>query len=138
MLESVTAFNDIVSNPVEDYKCKTERYFNGISFMNLQDILESISFYIEEFVKEYNQYSDEKLIVKETLIVGSRSRGKEKEDSDLDVLVLYEGAIREDHLFNVINDNGFSICDVAVDFNPIKVEDAPDWLRSAEEYLEGK
>lgn len=134
MIAKISAFDD----PVQEYKNKTKTLFNAIDGMTLSDVLESIEFFVEEFVKEYNLYSDEKLIVKDTLIIGSRSRGKEKSNSDLDVLLIYDGPLKEDHVFNVINAEDFPIGDVVVDFNPIKVEDAPDWLRRAEEYLKEK
>lgn len=57
-------------------------------------------------------------------VIGSRTRGEEREDSDLDVLVEYEGGAHEDGMFNAINDylaeNGLdTINGVPLDINPI-------------------
>jgi len=55
-------------------------------------------------------------------IYGSRCRGMEKEDSDLDIVVEYTGSEREDDLFNAFNEDGFMIGGVKVDINPITEE----------------
>ena len=54
-------------------------------------------------------------------VIGSRAEGRAREDSDLDVLVEYEGNAREDDLFNALNgeDNKLVIDGIPVDINPI-------------------
>lgn len=80
--------------------------------------------------------------IKNIAIYGSRSRGLEREDSDLDVVVQYEGDIKESEIFNLLNyseDNYIS--NVKVDFNPIREEETGligDYLEKAEEYLRNK
>ncbi len=56
---------------------------------------------------------------------GSRTKGTEREDSDLDVVVQYSGPEREDTMFEILNSEDgefgrFSIGGFIVDFNPIK------------------
>lgn len=53
--------------------------------------------------------------------IGSRTTGTARADSDLDVLVEYQGTAREDSLFNVLNDedNRLVIDGITVDINPI-------------------
>ncbi len=52
-------------------------------------------------------------------IHGSRKRGDARSDSDLDVVVEYDGDISEDGLFNLLNDVPLTIEGVAIDINPI-------------------
>lgn len=54
-------------------------------------------------------------------VIGSRTNGKAKEGSDLDVLVEYKGDMKEDDLFNILNDeeNKLYIEGIPVDINPI-------------------
>ena len=52
-------------------------------------------------------------------IHGSRKRGDARPDSDLDVVVEYDGDISEDGLFNLLNDVPLTIEGVEVDINPI-------------------
>lgn len=58
----------------------------------------------------------------EVLLYGSRSRGTEKQTSDLDVLVEYKGTSKEDDLFNLFHEDDFCIGGCKVDINPIKEE----------------
>ena len=56
-------------------------------------------------------------------LVGSRINGNNREDSDLDVILYYSGTMREDGLFNLLNDDSsrLYICDIVVDINPKKL-----------------
>lgn len=58
-------------------------------------------------------------------VVGSRTNGTSRPDSDLDVLIRYTGSAREDSMHSCFNDpeNALHITDVLVDFIPIKEED---------------
>ena len=74
-------------------------------------------------------------------VSGSRCRGLEQENSDLDVVVEYRGGEREDSLFNTFNEDGFSIGGVKVDINPItegKTGTLGQYLPGVEAYLEEK
>ena len=53
-------------------------------------------------------------------LVGSRVKGNNREDSDLDVILYYSGNMREDYLFNLLNDdsNRLRIHSIVVDINP--------------------
>lgn len=57
--------------------------------------------------------------VVDVVLVGSRCRGIEHEDSDVDVVVEYYGSEREDSLFNILNEEGLSIGGRNIDINPI-------------------
>lgn len=72
--------------------------------------------------------------IKGMQIIGSRVNGNANEDSDLDVLVEFEGDMREDSFFNAVNEEGnkLYIEGVAVDINPItagKSGTIDQWLK---------
>lgn len=69
--------------------------------------------------------------IKDIEITGSRSKGVGGKDSDLDILVEYEGDAREDDLFNALNRDPLYIDDVRIDLNPIK----KDGSGSISEYI---
>ena len=77
----------------------------------------------------------------DAVITGSRARGIEKEDSDLDVVIEYRGNMREDALCNALNDGSYSVCGIKVDINPIRMEESgtlAGYLPMAEAYLSEK
>lgn len=57
--------------------------------------------------------------IKGMALHGSRMRGDAREDSDLDVVVEYEGDFSEDSLFNILNEVPTTIEGITVDINPI-------------------
>lgn len=66
-------------------------------------------------------------------VYGSRTRdGLYKEDSDVDVVIAYEGTVREDDLFSALNEAGYKVGNMRVDINPIR----PDKTGTLEEFLE--
>lgn len=64
---------------------------------------------------------------------GSRLRGQARDNSDLDAAVSYEGDIREDDLFNALNEDPLFIEDVRVDINPIK-EQMSSYMKRSNNY----
>lgn len=72
-------------------------------------------------------------------IHGSRARGDAKNESDLDMVVEYKGAEKEDGLFNVLNDedDALFIDGIKVDINPIRAEESgtmSDYMKRSEAY----
>ena len=55
----------------------------------------------------------------DVVVAGSRCRGIEQENSDLDVVVVYTGSTREDDLFNMLHEDSIYIAGIQVDINPI-------------------
>ena len=100
---------------------------------------------IEECVAEYvsaklyeNDFDAEIIGV---VISGSRCRGLEGKNSDLDVVVQLSGNEREDDLFNLLHEDKFRIGGVLVDINPIteyKTGTLEEYLPGVEKYLEEK
>ena len=67
-------------------------------------------------------YSDSEFSMKEYRIYGSQANGKATEESDLDILLEYEGTAREDDVFNTLHEHEIQLNGVVVDVNPIKAE----------------
>lgn len=57
-------------------------------------------------------------------VSGSRKTGKHREDSDLDIKIRYQGSMKDDHLFNILNDEEepLYIEGIPIDFFTEKVE----------------
>lgn len=75
-------------------------------------------------------------------VYGSRTRdGLYKEDSDVDVVIAYEGTVREDDLFSALNEAGYMLGNMRVDMNPIRPDKTgtlEDFLERSERYLDEK
>ena len=75
-------------------------------------------------------------------VYGSRSRDDlYREDSDLDVVLSYRGNVREDVLFNAVNEAGLKIAGIPIDINPISEEKTgtlAEYMKRAEAYLDEK
>lgn len=96
---------------------------------------------IESYLKESLQLADIDTDIIGIQLIGSRSKGTNKPNSDLDVLVEYNNSeIREDDLFNYLNDEDdrLSINGIKVDFNPINIErsgyNIKSWLEKNYDY----
>ncbi|MEY8335789.1 DUF3849 domain-containing protein [Lachnospiraceae bacterium 47-T17] len=103
---------------------------------------------IEETVLCYAQAQIDEMGLSEEVellgarVYGSRSReGLYQESSDIDVVVSYSGDLKEDAFFNALHEGGLKIAGIPVDINPISTEKTgtlEEYLKSAEEYLDGK
>lgn len=74
----------------------------------------------------------ERFVLKKITLIGSRTKGTAKEGSDLDVLLEYEGSMKEDDVFNALNGEPLYIDGIRVDINPIRKEQSgttEDWLK---------
>ena len=63
-------------------------------------------------------------------LYGSRIKESAREDSDLDILLEYKGNIREDDLFNILNDDPLYIDDIKVDINPITGRTIKEYMKN--------
>ena len=122
---------------VADFKAKTEQLFNGINGQTQDEIEQTVWAYLQSKIDEYE--IDVELV--DVVVSGSRCRGLEKADSDLDVVVEYKGREHEDTLFNAFNEDGLMIGGIKVDINPItegKTGTLATYLPGVESYLAEK
>ena len=125
------------SRAIADFKARTEELFNGINGQTQGDIELTVYAYLQSKIDEYDM--DIELV--DVAVSGSRCRGLEQENSDLDVVVEYRGGETEDSLFNTLNEDGLSIGGVKVDINPItegKSGTLGQYLPGVEAYLAEK
>ena len=100
---------------------------------------------VEERVRKYlmNTTIGQNLLIQigEVVVYGSRCRGTEKTDSDIDIVFEYKGDIREDDLFNLFHEDRFSVGIHKVDINPIKEDKSgniAEFLQQATIYMESE
>lgn len=132
-VEVLEAHSQIVS----DFRSRTEKLFHKLDGQSADDIEKMVATYVQEKIEEENL--DVEII--DVVVSGSRSHGIEKNNSDLDMVVEYKGSIREDDLFNILNEDGFEIAGIKVDINPItegKSGTLEEYLPNVEKYLEEK
>ena len=119
---------------VKDFRNKTSSLFNPIDNMSASDIENMVNDYITAIFEENNIEAT----IGRTVLYGSRSRGLEKPDSDIDIVVEVESELREDELFNVLHEPEREIGGYVVDINPIRKEQTgtlDTYLSAVEKYL---
>lgn len=107
----------IKNNPdvVADFRARTEELFHSLDGQSAEDIEKTVYAYVQSQIDEYGL--DAKIV--DVVVAGSRCRGMEQENSDLDVVVEYTGSTREDDLFNMLHEDSIYIAGIKVDINPI-------------------
>ena len=127
------------NNPdvVADFRAKTEELFHSLDGQSAEDIEKTIYAYVQSQIDEYGLDAE----IVDVVVAGSRCRGIEKENSDLDVVVEYTGSTREDDLFNMLHEDSIYIAGIQVDINPItegKTGTLETYLPEVETYLQEK
>ncbi|WP_336769801.1 nucleotidyltransferase domain-containing protein [Bacillus bombysepticus] len=92
-----------------------EVYVEGLGLMYKEDLLSIIDEHISmqaSFLEGLNVFG--------VYLVGSRVNGTNRADSDLDIVIVYEGDIKEDRLSIVLNSNILYYDDLEFDFLCIK------------------
>lgn len=128
---------EITNKVITDFRKKTDMKFHLLDGMTAGEIEQMVSYYVQTKIIDYDL--DAK--IENVVLSGSRCRGIEKRGSDLDVVLSYEGNIREDALFNILHEDKFEIAGVEVDINPIteeKIGPLAEYLESADQYLKEK
>ena len=137
------------SDIVQEFRAKTEEMFQPVptnydDFNPSVDAIERSAKNYIDFVLRENDLQDE-ITIKDVIISGSRCRGLETENSDLDIVIEYESdSYREDAFFNLLNDaevNDNLHLGVSVDYNPIRKEETgilEKYLPTVESYLAEK
>ena len=105
------------NNPdvVADFRARTEELFHSLDGQSADDIEKTVYAYVQSQIDEYGL--DAQIV--DVVVSGSRCRGIEQENSDLDVVVEYTGSTREDDLFNMLHEDSIYIAGIQVDINPI-------------------
>lgn len=95
---------------------------NGVILSYTNDEVISI---IEDWCTEMLDGFDLEIV--EIWLNGSRARGTNREDSDLDALMFYKGSEREDDVFNALHDDDeLEIDGIKVDINPKRIRNQED------------
>lgn len=102
----------------------------GLENYNIQELKSSFKSDIKNILEDNDIYDVD---IVDIDLHGSRLRGTAKNNSDLDVVVQYDGDIREDTLFDILNENPIEIDGIKVDINPIK-ENIKDYMNRSKEY----
>lgn len=136
-IEKVKSDQKIVS----DFRSKTEGLFVTGQFdgMTPATIEDAVRDQVQTVIDDYGLDAR----IEDVIVSGSRCRGLEKEASDLDVVVSFSGAEREDDLFNLLHEETliFGSKGVVLDINPINVEQTgtlAEYLPGEEKYLAEK
>ena len=124
---------------IEDFRSNTERMFRPerVDGMRPSDIEEAVRDRVQQMIDEYEL--DAK--IEDVIVSGSRSRGLDNENSDLDVVVSFSGTEREDDFFNILHDEKMYFGSVELDINPIGTEQTgtlAEYLPGVEKYLSEK
>ena len=127
------------NNPdvVADFRAKTEELFHSLDGQSAEDIEKTVYAYVQSQIDEYGLDAE----IVDVVVAGSRCRGIEKENSDLDVVVEYTGSTREDDLFNMLHEDSIYIAGIQVDINPItegRTGTLETYLPEVETYLQQK
>ena len=127
------------NNPdvVADFRARTEELFHSLDGQSADDIEKTVYAYVQSQIDEYGL--DAQIV--DVVVSGSRCRGIEQENSDLDVVVEYTGSTREDDLFNMLHEDSIYIAGIQVDINPItesRTGTLETYLPEVETYLQEK
>lgn len=88
---------------------------DGFERYSYNDICHIVLSYLSNCIDEYEMDCSIKAIA----IYGSRNRHTANSESDLDIVVEYDGEEREDDCFNIFNNSPLLIDSIKVDINPI-------------------
>lgn len=117
---------------ITTFKQKTTSLFQRIDDMSADDI--------EQIVRDHVLSCLPELCIIDIILSGSRCRHRETNNSDIDIILYYNGNEREDDLFNILHDEEITIDGIPVDINPIssKTTDIEYYLNGVERYLKEK
>lgn len=116
---------------------KIKQLYNPLSKLYTYDNLISE---IKEQISGLLEDNNIDINIKDIMLSGSRCRGLEEADSDIDIILHYEGDIKEDILFNILSEFPLILESQIVDINPVRDEehDFIEYLHGVEEYLDNK
>jgi N12 class adenine-specific DNA methylase/predicted nucleotidyltransferase len=120
--EAGTLPNEVIvfdRNSLREAAKDKQNQLQGLEGYSRDEIKQAVTDYINDMLSE----SGADVTIKGMEIHGSRNRGDARMDSDLDVVVEYDGDFKEDALFNVLNEEPLEIGGIKVDINPIRKEE---------------
>lgn len=126
-----------VSGIVEEFRANTRDKFHELDGENSESIETMVRGHIEDAIETFDL--DAKVV--DVVLVGSRSRGIEHEESDVNVVVEFYGSEREDALSDILNEEGLSIAGKTIDINTItkdRTGTLETFLPEEEKYLAEK
>ena len=121
---------------ITDFRAKTEENFKFYNFKPIE-----IENMVKDFVQKVFEENGVNADIHGAAVTGSRSRGLENADSDIDVVIEVDSDLKEDALFNIIHDEEFKLSGYTIDINPIKADETgtlETYLPRAEAYLTEK
>lgn len=134
--KSVPAEKEVEPPAIADFRAKTEEHFKFYNFKPVE---------IENMVKDFAQRIFEENGINAEIhgaaFAGSRSRGLENADSDIDVVLEVDSDLKEDAFFNIIHEEALTLEGYTIDINPIKADETgtlETYLPTAEAYLADK
>lgn len=126
-----------VSGIVEEFRANTRDKFHELDGENSESNETMVRGHIEDAIETFGL--DAKVV--DVVLVGSRSRGIEHEESDVNVVVEFYGSEREDALSDILNEEGLSIAGKTIDINTItkdRTGTLETFLPEEEKYLAEK
>lgn len=129
-------------NTMQDIRLTSEVYYKEKSLegRSRADIEEIVLSQAQIIVDELGLHNEVELIG--ARVYGSRSRESlYRPDSDVDVVLSYQGPISEDSFFNYLKEDMLYVKEIPIDINPIsktKSGTLPEYLERAEYYLDEK
>jgi len=134
-IQAVKSAQEIVAG----FRAKTEEKFdrNALDGMSPATIEEAVRERALQIAEDFGV----DVTIEDVIVSGSRCRGLENPDSDLDVVVSYSGAEREDDFFNILHDERMLFGKVELDINPINMAETgtlAEYLPGVEKYLSEK
>lgn len=125
------------SDIIKDFRAKTDEMFHDINGYRPEDIENSVRDFISKTFENNNIEAE----IGNVILSGSRSRGLENANSDIDIVAEIRSELKEDALFNILNEDKMEIDGITVDINPIRAEETgtlDNYLPEAEKYLSEK
>lgn len=107
---------DIVREFREETKKKF--HFEGIEGETIESIEANVKDLVSARLAEYGLDAQ----VLDVIITGSRARGIENPDSDLDIIVSFSGTAEERAIYDILHEDSLFIGDMILDLNPISAD----------------
>lgn len=106
----------VENDVIEQFRMRTKQCFHEIDGETPESIEAMVKSYMEALFMDY----DIDATVAGVVLTGSRYRGFEREDSDLDIVAEIHGDVREDDLLALLKNNDWlQVGGVKIDINPI-------------------